>query len=301
VGCGSSSKDPTSTRIAAASTTPPAETKAAYIVAGDALCKVYDEEDERLGVKEKAIVDRHLGNAREAEELQPFYEKAASSDRAYTTKFGAIPKPPSEVATLERMMLTRQNIASLVEREATALKNPEPTQWSVLRKEEKELDEHVYSQETAYGFKICGHTVNFHKGGGSTTTSSSEPKQYHIGQSAAVGNLTITPTSFDRLPTNGESVKWRLTVSVKNDGSEGAEPFCGSGQAALTDKLGRVYEGDSVVNEANSPNCGEKIQPGLTTTGYLVDFKTPANVQPASLSIWGEDSYKEQAQTWTVG
>ena len=130
-----------------------------------------------------------------------------------------------------------------------------------------------------------------------TTTTSASP-ELKIGQAGTVGSLSIRTTSFVKLSSSGEQVIWRLTLSVRNHGSEGAQPFCGSGQASLTDSEGRTYEGESVVNEAGSVNCGNKVQPGLSESPYVIDFKASRSAKPASLSIWGEEQYKEQPKTW---
>jgi hypothetical protein len=88
-------------------------------------------------------------------------------------------------------------------------------------------------------------------------------------------------------------------MTVKNIGSQPVQAFCG-GDASMTDDLGRVYEGEGVASEANSQDCGEKLQPGLSGSTFLVDFKTSTSAKPATLSLWGESEYSAQARTWTV-
>jgi uncharacterized protein affecting Mg2+/Co2+ transport len=91
---------------------------------------------------------------------------------------------------------------------------------------------------------------------------------------------------------------WRAAITVKNIGSQPVQVFCG-GDATLTDILGRTYEGKGVIGEG-SEDCGEKLQPGLSGSSYRVEFKTPTNATPATLSLWGDSEYSEQARAWTV-
>ena len=115
------------------------------------------------------------------------------------------------------------------------------------------------------------------------------------------GTMSITPTSFVKLSTSGDTATWRATFSVKNHGSDGIDPFCGSDGASVADAQGRTFDGDTVI-DGNSPNCGDDIQPGLTTSGYLMDFKMPASAQPTTLSAWGDmfTTDESDAATWTV-
>jgi hypothetical protein len=309
-GCGSSaSKSSTTTAPASTATAPAAvQTRAAYIVQADAVCKQGDAELEALTKKQERIEHEHLGVAREAEELVPVDETAATLDRLFNTRDRALQQPPGDSAILAKIAAGHEAQAVAAERKANALRHYDAASYQAQRKEIEQEEEHLFALEQGYGFKVCGtgttptSTGTSSTSPSSTTGSGSKSASAHlrIGQPAAVGNLSIRPISFERLSGSGEAVKWRLTMSVKNDGNEGAQPFCGGGQASLTDEQGRTYEGESAVNEASSVNCGDKVQPGLTGSPFIVDFKTPSSAKPATLSIWGESQYQEQAQTWTV-
>ena len=270
------------------------------------MCKQGDAEEAALTKEEERINHEHLGTAREAEDLAPFYEKAAALDRRFDARIRALPKPPGEAANIAKIEAGHEDQAAAAERIANGLRHYEATAFEALAKETKEEHERLVDLEQGYGFKICG------SGGGASSSSSesragttgsgsnSAAADLRIGQAGAVGNLSIRPTSFVNLGGSGEATKWRATITVKNDGSEPVQPFCGSGQASLTDAQGRVYEGEAAVNEANSVNCGEKVQPGLSGSPFVVDFKTPTAAKPKTLSLWGESEYQEQAKTWSV-
>jgi hypothetical protein len=46
----------------------------------------------------------------------------------------------------------------------------------------------------------------------------------------------------------------------------------------------RTYEGEGVT-ESNAQDCGDKLQPGLGGSLYLVDFKTSASAKPSTVSL----------------
>jgi hypothetical protein len=300
-GCGSSA----TTKPKATSTVPapPAMTRAAYIARVDALCKTSNEEEAPLNKRADQLGEiTNEPIEQVAAKLIPVYEKDLTLFRAGNARIRAVPQPPGDHTILEKIAIGHE--ASAVGRERLLhllQKNPEPAAYKAIVKEVNEEAAPIKSLEQGYGFKICGAPKKASKS--STGSTSSEAPAPHstlrIGQSAIVGSIRITPTSFVRLESSGEAVKWRVTMTVKNIGSQPVQAFCG-GEASLTDDLGRVYEGEAVTGEANSQNCGDKLQPGLSGSPFLVDFKTSTSAKPTTLSLWGESEYSAQARTWTV-
>ena len=93
----------------------------------------------------------------------------------------------------------------------------------------------------------------------STTTKTTTHK---IGESAAVGTLRVQPTSLARMGTasgpegQGTELNYRLTVTLKNEGTQSATPFCAGEHASLNDVKGRVFEGEDLKpHESGSVNC----------------------------------------------
>ena len=125
-----------------------------------------------------------------------------------------------------------------------------------------------------------------------TTTTSTPTTTSSSYAAKTVGTLSIQPTSFTKLSTSGDTATWRVTISVKNNGTSSADPFCGDDGASLMDSQARTFDGTSVIF-GDASNCGDDIQPGLTQSGYEMDFKTPASSQPTMLSLWGG------LRTWT--
>lgn len=131
--------------------------------------------------------------------------------------------------------------------------------------------------------------------GGETTTPT-----HQIGHSVVVGSLRIRPVSFSALNTANGTTTWRATISVKNEGNTPADGPCDGNSGSLTDSEGRTYEGKAEANPTpEAKNCGEKIQPGLTQSPYMVDFKTPASAKPMTMKLWVEGN-EEEAPTWSV-
>lgn len=84
--------------------------------------------------------------------------------------------------------------------------------------------------------------------------------------------------------------------------SGSADVFCGDTGASLTDTQGRSFDGTDPILVDGSSDCGDDVQPGLAQGGYLVDFKLPADAQPATISLWcGIDQDEANAATWPVG
>jgi hypothetical protein len=301
-GCGSSASK-SSNRIPSTSKSL-VQTKVSYIGQIDEICKHGNAEEAPIAKEAERIIHEHLGAAKEAEDLAPVFERAASLDRRFNARVRAVPEPSGEAAILGKIAAGHEDEAVGAERRANLLRHYDAATFEVATKEIEEEQARLFALEQGYGFKVCGseHQTSKHTDTSPSTanTTGSEPKHLKIGQSAAVGNLSIRPTSFVKLGGGGEAVKWRVTISVKNDGDSGAQPFCGDGAGSLVDNAGRTYEAESVVNEANSVNCGEKVQPGLTAAPFVIDFKTPADANPVTLSLWGEGEYQEQAQSWTV-
>jgi hypothetical protein len=307
-GCGSSASTkagaPPATVPAASASAPP--TRATYIARVDGLCRVFDAE--------RRPVDSEINRLGEitnepieqvAAKLVPLYEKEVTLWHAFSAKVRAVPQPPADAAVLEKLAAANEREAVTRERLLHLVKtNPEPAAYGAIVKEVNEENAPARSLAQGYGFKVCSaeHTTrrasNASSGSSGPAGAASTPT-LRIGQSAIVGTLKITPTSFVRLGGSGEVVKWRVAMTVKNVGSQPVQAFCG-GEASLTDDLGRVYEGEGVASEANSQDCGEKLQPGLTGSTFLVDFKTSTSAKPATLSLWGESEYSAQARTWTV-
>jgi hypothetical protein len=123
--------------------------------------------------------------------------------------------------------------------------------------------------------------------------------QIAFGHGAAVGDLVLTPVSFTKTSSSGQSDTWTLTTTVKNNGSSSVDPFCGDTGASMTDTQGRSYDGQSVLF-TGTPNCGNSVQPGLTTSGYQMKFQVPPGDTPASLDLWGTLENQDSAQTWAT-
>jgi hypothetical protein len=121
-----------------------------------------------------------------------------------------------------------------------------------------------------------------------------------LGTAKTVGSISITPTALTKISDNGQLATWRATISVKNNGSNSVDEFCGDSGASLVDAQGRNYDGTSVIGE-NSANCGDNVQPGLSGGPFLMDFKLPTGAKPAQLILSGDYTQQDQAQTWNVG
>ena len=123
-----------------------------------------------------------------------------------------------------------------------------------------------------------------------------------LGNVKTVGSISITPTALTKVSDNGSQASWRATISVRNNGSDSVDEFCGDDGASLTDAQGRNYDGTSVIG-SGSANCGDNIQPGLAGGPFLMDFKLPTGAKPSSLSLWGDSLSNDQssAPTWNVG
>jgi len=139
-----------------------------------------------------------------------------------------------------------------------------------------------------------------------TASTTTKTTTYKIGKPAAVGTLRVQPTSLVRLGTAngpegpGTELAYRLMVTVKNEGAQSATPFCAGEHASLNDVKGRVFEGEDLKpHESGSVNC-VPLSAGLTGSPYLVDFHVPADTVPKTVSIWAEDTYKSQAQSWSA-
>ena len=299
-GCGSSGNKKTTTG-ASTPTAPKATvpTRAAYIAQGDALCKTFNAAIDKLESAERRVSGEKLGIEGEAAKYIPLEEQVAKSDHDFASEFRTIPQPPADHEVLEKIVAGHEASANAEDHLVHLLKTKEPAAYKEAQKEANEQYKVIRSLETGYGFKVCGEHG---KSGGSSSSggSSTAPKTLHIGESGVVGSMKITPTSFAKLEGSGEAAKWRLTMTVKNVGTEPVQPFCG-GEATMTDAIGRVYEGEGLAGEANSENCGDKLQPGLSGSNYLVDFKAPTNTKPATVTLWGEQSAESEAKTWKVG
>ena len=122
-----------------------------------------------------------------------------------------------------------------------------------------------------------------------------------LGQAKTVDSLSITPTALTKVSDNGSQATWHAIISVKDNGSTSADVFCGDAGASLDDSQGRTYDGTSVVGES-SANCGDNIQPGLTGSPYVMEFKLPTGAKPSGAEpVGGIDQDQSGAQVWNVG
>ena len=132
-------------------------------------------------------------------------------------------------------------------------------------------------------------------------SGSAPAADFQFGQAGEVGILNMKPTAFEEQGSAGSgAVRWRATISVKNNGTEVVEPFCADG-ATLIDDAGREFTGESVL-AISSPNCSGELQPGLTIDGFLMDFTLPADATPAVLALWGAYDINNEgdAATWSL-
>lgn len=119
-----------------------------------------------------------------------------------------------------------------------------------------------------------------------------------IGKPHSVGQMTITPTSFSEISSDGQTTTYQAVISVKNDGSEGINPFCGE-EGGLVDSTGRTFDPDTDIDYEAS-NCGDDVQPGLAQTDYRLTFTLPSDASPTILKLWGDYGYENSPQLWNV-
>lgn len=122
---------------------------------------------------------------------------------------------------------------------------------------------------------------------------------YVLGEAGIVGPTVMRPTSLDEVGPSGGGTKYALSVDVKNDGKQPINPFCGGEEATIVDTAGRQYSGESVL-DFSSPNCGDDIQPGLTKSGYLMEFTLPADAKPALIELVYDIFSDDEPVTWAV-
>lgn len=131
--------------------------------------------------------------------------------------------------------------------------------------------------------------------------SGSAPEaDFVLGQAGEVGPLNMKLVSLEQTGSSGGQATYVATISVKNNSDEPVDPFCADG-ATLIDDQGRTYTGDSLLR-TGTPNCGDPLQPGLTQDGYEMEFKLPADAQPAVLELWGAFDINDEgdAGSWAV-
>jgi hypothetical protein len=142
--------------------------------------------------------------------------------------------------------------------------------------------------------------------GGRTKTKSSTPnaartgpRARRMGETAKVGQINVTPTSFNRIGASGDTVTYQLVVSVKNRASDDVTPFCADSGAELIDTQDRKFDPKSVIDDVSN-NC-EDIQPGLTLGNFKLTFSVPRSAKPKTLRLWGDLDNDAFAQIWRVG
>ena len=132
-----------------------------------------------------------------------------------------------------------------------------------------------------------------------TTSISPADADLRVGEAGKIGALIVKPTSFQRSGSSGDAVSYVASFTVKNDGSVPVGPFCGGGEATVEDTDGRSFDGDSILGET-TPNCGDDIQPGLTTSNFQVRFKLPRGAKAAILRVTDAVSDSGEEKTWAV-
>jgi hypothetical protein len=121
-----------------------------------------------------------------------------------------------------------------------------------------------------------------------------------MGQAGKVGSLIIKPTSFEPTGSSGQATSYLLVLTVKNDGSEPAGPFCGGSEATVEDVQGRSFDGEGVIAD-DTPNCGDDLQPGLSADNFQIRFRLPNDAEPAVLRIVDEvDFESEDGKSWSL-
>lgn len=125
---------------------------------------------------------------------------------------------------------------------------------------------------------------------------------YVMGAAGTVGEFTMEPSLAEESASEGV-VRWVATITVKNNGSEPAELFCGDSGAELVDSLGRSYGAKSVISfsEGGSANCGDAVQPGLTIDNFKMEFSLPADAKPALLELSAGEYGEGPTKSWAVG
>jgi hypothetical protein len=135
--------------------------------------------------------------------------------------------------------------------------------------------------------------------GDSSATAGPPPDaDLRLGQAGRVGSLIVKPTSFESTGSSGQAVSYLLVMTVKNDGTEPAGPFCGGSEATVNDDKGRTFDGEAVIAE-DTPNCGDDLQPGLTADNFQIRFRLPPDATPAVLRIV-EEFTEEGGTTWAL-
>lgn len=129
----------------------------------------------------------------------------------------------------------------------------------------------------------------------------SPKKRYKIGESAVVGGqIEISLDSFEKAGEGGGRTSYLAEMSARNLTDENMEAiFCLPTDASrMVDTAGRPYK--PVEEERfDSANCSD-LQPGLSESGFEVQYLVSSDVQPKTLYLWADSVWEDDPAAWDV-
>jgi hypothetical protein len=123
-GCGSTSKPTVSATTGTSAAAPtPSATTARFIVAADGICRTLRSEQQPLNARVQALTQE---TATARAQLQALLRQSIVFARAADAKLQALPRPPSDAATIERLLAGYRQEAAEVSSFADVLTKQEP-------------------------------------------------------------------------------------------------------------------------------------------------------------------------------
>jgi hypothetical protein len=161
-GCGSSSTKtvtvPTSTHTATAGTSPVATTspptRAQFIAQADAVCRSLKSQQAPITSKVGELEAKSGTSSKSA--LVALVLQDVTLARAADAKFAAIPKPPSDVATIEKLLTGYAEEATDLSNFADAYSNGERVAQESASASLKKAIAFDRGVAQGYGLKLCG-------------------------------------------------------------------------------------------------------------------------------------------------
>ena len=135
-------------------------TRASYIAEADAFCKKSNAQAKNLNERAQDAVKDQPDDIAILTALAPLLKQGLAAQVARTKEFAAIPSPPGDSATVDRLKGAFSQRNTLLRMLADAAAQRDVKQFSSITAQQARLTKRVQRITRAYGLKECGSRKN---------------------------------------------------------------------------------------------------------------------------------------------
>jgi hypothetical protein len=158
--CGGSDDKKNDKTTSTATTAKAQVTRASYIATADAFCRKSNAVSKTLNTRAKAAVESQKTDAARLTALVPILKQGYTLQTAQVKEFAAIPGPPADQATVDKLNGAYHRRTTLVGQILAAAESQDVKQYVSVTAQSDRLQKKVRKIAKAYGLKECGSRKN---------------------------------------------------------------------------------------------------------------------------------------------